>query len=147
MNEETINIIDNTIQAIAILNKTEDYFDELDDNLSICDKLRSDFEHIIETHSIDSLNLPVLFKKMQDTLIKRRRIKRDKSLAVYFMNNSGKLSMKINRGFLLQGLKNLDNKTDTDYKNRILSDEELTEIMTKETKRGRGRPKKVKEGV
>ena len=50
--ENSINIIDNLIEAISILNKTDEYLENLGDRLSECDQLKSDFEHIIEIYKM-----------------------------------------------------------------------------------------------
>jgi len=141
MKIEEINIVDNIIQAVSILNKTEDYIERLDDKLSEFDKLNSDFEHLIENADIKSVNLKELYSKMQKLYLNRRKVKQDKSIGVYFLNNSLKLNIKTNRQMLIQGLKTITEKLDTTYVNRILTEEDIKELI-EPVKRKPGRPKK-----
>lgn len=147
MEGKDINIVDSVTNAVSLLNNIEKYMNSLDEALSNCDKLNSDFEHLIENENLEEINLKALFSKMQELYTQRRKIKQDKSLAVYFQNNSMKLNSSSNREFLVQGLKTLENKMDTNYNNRVLSDDDIKVIMSKETvKKKRGRPRKIKEG-
>ena len=42
-----MDILDNLIQAVSILNKTEEYLESLPNRLSECDSIISDYEHFI----------------------------------------------------------------------------------------------------
>ena len=141
MLKEEINIVDNIIQAVSILNKTEEYIEQLDDKLSEFDKLNSDFEHLIENADINNVNLKELYTKMQNLYLSRRKVKQDKSIGVYFTNNSLKLNIKTNRQMLVQGLKTVTDKLNTTYTNRILTEEDIKELI-EPVKRKPGRPKK-----
>ena len=141
MLKEEINIVDNIIQAVSILNKTEEYIEQLDDKLSEFDKLNSDFEHLIENADINNVNLKELYTKMQNLYLSRRKVKQDKSIGVYFTNNSLKLNIKTNRQMLIQGLKTVTDKLNTTYTNRILTEEDIKELI-EPVKRKPGRPKK-----
>ncbi len=145
MQEEQINIIDNLIEAISILNKTEEYLDSLVDKLSECDLKKSDYEHLIEGTPIEEVNLKELYLKMQENFNIRRIIKNNLVLRDNYRNLTARLNNATNREFLIQSMKNAQSKIGIKYHNRILTEEELKKI--KEMKKGRGRPKKVKEGV
>lgn len=137
-----IDVIDNIVQAISILNKTDEYLEGLNCKLSECDQMKSDFEHIVENNKCENINLQLFFNEFQKCLLNRRKVKKDLSLSVYYKNNIAKLQEKDNREFLIQGLKNVDNKTDSnDYQNRILTDDILKSFKQQE-KPKRGRPKK-----
>lgn len=150
MEGKEINVIDNIIQAISILNKTDDYLEKLVGNLSDCDKLNSDFEHIIENYDLEKIDLKKLYVQMQMNYNRRRKIKKDMQINIYYKNNIAKLGISTQREFLIQGLKNLTGKLDTEYKERLLTDEHLSKLLIKEevnvAKRGRGRPKKEQSG-
>ena len=126
------DIINQTIQATSILNKLEDYFEGLTNELSNCDK---------------KISVSLLYKNMQDVFQKRRKIKQDKALSIYFTQNSGKLNQKSNREMFLQGLKTTQKNLLTEYQNRILTSDEILMLTEGSVKKKRGRPKKMKEGV
>lgn len=147
--EKEINIIENVIEAISILNKTDDYLEGLNDKLSECDLVTSDLEHIIENNDLRNINLTVLFNEFQSNLLKRRKIKNNLALNIYLKNNRQKLQEKTNREFLIQGLKKIEEQTgdSKNYKNRKITDDTMEKINTVNTKKKVGRPKKeIKEG-
>lgn len=148
MEEEkiNINIIDNVIQAISILNKLDEYVEGLVNRLSICDSLVSDFEHFIENTPIEEVNLKKLYQKMQDNFKERRIIKDDIIIKETYKTQIARLNNSNNREFLVQNLKNTQQRIGLKYKNRILTQEEVQELKNKEDIlpqiRKRGRPKK-----
>lgn len=147
MEGEKINIIDNIIQAISILNKTDEYLESLTNRLSECDSLVSDYEHFIENTPIDEVDLKKLYQNMQDNFIKRRNVKNDMAINDNYKNLTAKLNNIRNREFLIQDLKNVQSKLGKKYYNRILKDEDIEELKRVEEIKKRGRPKKTKEGV
>lgn len=142
MEGEKINIIDNIIQAISILNKTDEYLESLTNRLSECDSLVSDYEHFIENTPIDEVDLKKLYQNMQDNFIKRRNIKNDMAINDNYKNLTVRLNNMTNREFLIQNLKNVQSKLGTKYHNRILKNEDIEELKKIEEKKKRGRPRK-----
>ena len=57
MNGQDIDIIGNLIEAISILNKTDEYLENLVNMLSECDSLKSDYENLIENTPNEEVNL------------------------------------------------------------------------------------------
>lgn len=149
MEEENINIIENIIQAVSILNKTDEYLESLVTRLSECDSLISDYEHFIENTSIEEVNLKALYQDMQKNFMKRRIIKNNMAINGSYKNLVAKLNNSTNREFLIQGLKNTQAKLGTEYHNRVLTQEDIEKLKSIEfpEKKKRGRPKKVEEGV
>lgn len=147
MNKENVNIIDNLIQAISILNKTDEYLEGLVDRLSECDSLISDYEHFIEGTPIDEVNLKELYLNMQENFKKRRIIKNDMTLRDNYKNLVTRLNNSTNREFLIQNMKTVQSKIGTKYHNRILTDKDIEKLKDFQivVKKKRGRPKKIKE--
>lgn len=149
MKGETIDIIDNLIQAVSILNKTEEYLDSLVDRLSECDSLIADYYHFIENTNIKGINLEKLFVDMQDTLIKRRTVKREIALKDHYKNLSGKLNNSANRQIMLQEMKNVDKKMSSKFDGfesktlSVLTSQQIEELKIEiKTQKRRGRPPK-----
>lgn len=86
MEGENINIIENIIQAVSILNKTDEYLESLTTRLSECDSLISDYEHFIESTPLDEVNLEKLYQDMQSNFMKRRIIKNDMFIGNNYKN-------------------------------------------------------------
>lgn len=145
MEIQQINIIDNLIQAISILNKTDEYLEGLVSSLSECDSMISDYYHFIENTNIEEVNLEKLYADMKKVFEKRRIIKNDMTLRDNYKNLTTRLNNSVNREFLIQNMKNVQSKIGTKYTNRILTNEQIKELIKdveKETKK-RGRPKKL----
>lgn len=149
MEGENINIIENIIQAVSILNKTDEYLESLTTRLSECDSLVSDYEHFIESTPINEVNLEKLYQDMQNNFMKRRVIKNNMAINDNYKNLTSRLNNIANREFLIQNLKNAQSKIGTKYHNRILKQEDIEKLKDFQTveKKKRGRPKKLKEGV
>ncbi len=149
MEGENINIIENIIQAVSILNKTDEYLESLTTRLSECDSLVSDYEHFIESTPINEVNLEKLYQDMQNNFMKRRVIKNNMAINDNYKNLTSRLNNIANREFLIQNLKNTQSKIGTKYHNRILKQEDIEKLKDFQTveKKKRGRPKKLKEGV
>lgn len=149
MEGENTNIIENIIQAVSILNKTDEYLESLTTRLSECDSLVSDYEHFIESTPINEVNLEKLYQDMQNNFMKRRVIKNNMAINDNYKNLTSRLNNIANREFLIQNLKNTQSKIGTKYHNRILKQEDIEKLKDFQTveKKKRGRPKKLKEGV
>lgn len=149
MEGENINIIENIIQAVSILNKTDEYLESLTTRLSECDSLVSDYEHFIESTPINEVNLEKLYQDMQNNFMKRRVIKNNMAINDNYKKLTSRLNNIANREFLIQNLKNTQSKIGTKYHNRILKQEDIEKLKDFPTveKKKRGRPKKLKEGV
>ncbi len=149
MEGENISIIENIIQAVSILNKTDEYLESLTTRLSECDSLVSDYEHFIESTPINEVNLEKLYQDMQNNFMKRRVIKNNMAINDNYKNLTSRLNNIANREFLIQNLKNTQSKIGTKYHNRILKQEDIEKLKDFQTveKKKRGRPKKLKEGV
>lgn len=139
-----ISVIDNLIQAISILNNMDTYLESLNDGLSECDSLISDYEHFIENTPIEQIDLKKLYTSMQEVFNKRRIIKDNITLRDNYKNLNSRLNNSANREILLQQMKNVQSKLGVKYHNRILTQDEIKQLFINiETKRKPGRPKKV----
>lgn len=141
--QEQIDVVNNLIQAISILNKTDEYLESLASKLSECDSLISDYEHFIEYTPIEDVDLKKLYSNMRDNFLKRRTIKNDMALRDNYKNLVSRLNNSINREFLIQSMKNAKEKLNTRYRNRVLTDDLIKELMIDNTtQKRRGRPPK-----
>ena len=149
MANETIDVIGNIIQAVSILNKTDEYLESLTYRLSECDSLISDYEHFIEKTPLEEIDLQKLYSDMKSNFEKRRVIKNDMTISNNYKNMVSRFNNITNREFLIQSLKNIQSKLGTKYHNRILKQEDIEKLKEFQTveKKKRGRPKKAKEGV
>lgn len=143
MGGETIDVIDNLIQAVSILNNTDKYLESLDNKLSEYDSVISDYEHFIESMECCEVDLNKLFLSMKDTFNKRRIVKNNIVLRENYKNLVGRLNNSGNREIMIQSMKNVQSKIGKKYHNRILTNADIEELQKIEPpKKKRGRPKK-----
>lgn len=133
-----MDIIENLVQAVSILNKTEEYLESLPDRLSECDSLISDYEHLIENNDTSEIDLKKLYNEMKNVLNKRRIVKNNLTLRDNYKNMVARLNNTTNREFFIQNMKNAQSKLGLKYHNRILTEDEIEQLKTKK----RGRPRK-----
>lgn len=133
-----MDIIENLVQAVSILNKTEEYLESLPDRLSECDSLISDYEHLIENNDTSEIDLKKLYNEMKNVLNKRRVVKNNLTLRDNYKNMVARLNNTTNREFFIQNMKNAQSKLGLKYHNRILTEDEIEQLKTKK----RGRPRK-----
>lgn len=133
-----MDIIENLVQAVSILNKTEEYLESLPDRLSECDSLISDYEHLIENNDTSEIDLKKLYNEMKIVLNKRRVVKNNLTLRDNYKNMVVRLNNTTSREFFIQNMKNAQSKLGLKYHNRILTEDEIEQLKTKK----RGRPRK-----
>ena len=133
-----MDIIENLVQAVSILNKTEEYLESLPDRLSECDSLISDYEHLIENNDTSEIDLKKLYNEMKNVLNKRRVVKNNLTLRDNYKNMVVRLNNTTNREFFIQNMKNAQSKLGLKYHNRILTEDEIEQLKIKK----RGRPRK-----
>jgi len=137
-----MDIVENLIQAVSILNKTEEYLESLPDRLSECDSLISDYEHLIENNDITEIDSKKLFAEMKAVLNKRRIVKNNLTLRDNYKNMVARLNNTTNREFFIHNMKTAQSKLGLKYHNRILTEEEVEQLKIIEITKKRGRPKK-----
>ncbi len=131
--ETDFDVIKQLTESIRVLNTIDEYLDSLDDRLSRCDMLRSDYEHIIENEDVKEINLEKLFNDMKENLNIRRKVKGDITLRQSYKNSIGKLNSIENRQFLLQGLNNSYSKLGKNYTCRLLDEDGLNSFKKKKS--------------
>ena len=124
-----MNVTEEITNAISILNKVDDYKDNLVNQLSEQDKKLSDLYHLIENTKLTTAQCYRVIKELRKQLEIRRKVKRDMSLLATYDKNINKLLNENNRNMLLAEMHKSEKRLDTVYQNRIYTDEEIIEII------------------
>lgn len=124
-----MNVIEDITNAVSILNKVDNYKDNLVDKLSEQDKKMSDLYHLIENTKPTTGQCYRIVKELKKQLEIRRKVKRDMSILSVYDKNINKLLNESNRNMLLAEVHKVEKRLDTVYQNRIYTDEELIEIV------------------
>lgn len=123
------SVIDRVKTISDELDSLQMYFDKLSIELSQVDSKISDIMHYIENNKIKSKGCYRLIQELKRLREDRRNIKRDMELSRTFNIHLNKIISTENRKFLLVELNKTYTKLDTQYKNRIYTDEELRELV------------------
>lgn len=107
----------------------------------------SDFYHLIENNELSDTASINVIKRVHDLRVLRRSLNNEHEIENTYNTHKSKLSGKETRQFLLHEIYKTVKSLGSQYKNRILTDEEIQQILTSEVKKKRGRPPKVKEGA
>jgi len=140
--DKQVDVIENLIQAVSLLNKTEEYFQSLDEELSKNDSLLANYEHFIENENVSEINLKELFMQMKGIYNNRRVVKDNMILKQTFDRNRSKLNNIANRQLFIQYMKTSKSKIPNTYTYKLIKDEDMTKLRTVK-KVGRPRKKEV----
>lgn len=124
-----MDVLEELKNAINILNKVDEYKDSLVDKLSEQDKRLSDLEHYIEENKLSTNQCYRMIKEIKKQREIRRKIKNDYTILTNYENNINKLINHDNRRLLLEKVYKVNKSLETEYKNRIYTEEEINKIL------------------
>ena len=125
--------------------KLLDEIDEMINNQSIelqkVDLEISDWLHYIENNDIDEKSSIKILIKLKELRQIRRTLHKEYEIENTYKNNSSKMMGNNTRQLLLSEINKTIKQLDNEYKNRILTDNDIKNIL-ETTKKKAGRPKK-----
>lgn len=127
-----MDIVEEITNAIKILDEVESYTESLCEALSNQDQKTSDLLHYIENNNINAAQSCHLIKEIKKVRMERRKIKNDMEIARAFKDNVGKLINTENRKMILSKLHKTSKQLESEYKNRIYTTQDFTEILGEE---------------
>ena len=124
-----MEVLEKITQAINLLQKVEEYKEQLPTLQQEVDYKLSDLLHKIEN---DSLNAPQSCKSVKE-IKKQRLIRRnyqnDYEILRTYTNNINKLTNAGNRELLLSEVNKTNKRLNQPYKNRVYTDENMKELL------------------
>jgi len=102
----------------------------------------SDYLHVIENNELSELSSIRIIKKIHELRLARRSLNNEHEIENTYNIHKSKLAGKDTRQFLLHEVYKTVKSLGSQYKNRILTDEDIQKIL--EPKKKRGRPPKVR---
>ena len=118
--------LDNSIQ---ILNKVDEYIETLAEELSNYDKRTTDLLHYIENNNLNAPQSCKVIKEIKKIRLERRKIKKDMELSKVYKDNINKLVNKDSRNMLTAKLHKTEKQLETEYQNRIYTQEDINNIL------------------
>ena len=138
-------LVDKIIQAVKILDEIDEMISTQGQELQKIDLELSDLYHFIENNNVTDNTSVKLIERIKQLRLKRRSLQREYEIENAYKNNSSKMMGNGTRSFLLNTIKQTVKNLNSEYKNRVLTDEDIEKLQSTEKKK-RGRPPKNKVG-
>lgn len=137
------------LQRIESVIKTLDDIDEMINTqateLSKVDSELSDWYHLIENRQLTKEEGYRIIERIHELRVMRRSLNNEHEIENTYQTHKSKLAGNETRQFLWSEIRKSEKKLDSEYKNRVLTEEMLQEVLEGKPKKKRGRPKKVEE--
>ena len=143
------------MRSEILLNKIKDVvkiLDEIDEmintqatELSKVDSELSDWYHIIENRELTKEEGYKIIERIHELRVIRRGLNNEHELENTYQTHKSKLTGNETRQFLWSEICKAEKKLNQEYKNRVLTEETILEVLEEKPKKKRGRPKKEKE--
>lgn len=134
------------LRKVKDVTKLLDEIDEMiksqAEELSKVDTELSDWYHLIENNDLNKDQSFKVVKRIHDLRIVRRDLKNENELEKTFSTHKNKLIGTDTRQFLNTEMNKKRKSLDTQYNNRVITQEEIEEVMSSLEHKKRGRPKK-----
>ncbi len=146
MKERDKLVYEKITQVVKLLDEIDEMINDQSSELQKADYEISDWLHYIENSDIGKENSVKILNKVKELRQTRRTLHREYEIENAYKNNSSKMMGNNTRQLLLAEINKAIKRYDSEYKNRVLTEEDIKAIL-EPTKKKAGRPKKVeKEG-
>ena len=139
-------LVDKITQAVKILDEIDEMISTQGQELQKIDLELSDLYHFIENNNVTDNTSVKLIERIKQLRLLRRSLQREYEIENAYKNNSSKMMGNGTRSFLLNTIKQTVKNLNSEYKNRVLTDDDIEKLQSTEKKK-RGRPPKKKEDV
>lgn len=127
--------------AIALLDEIDDMINTQSFYTQDVDYAIQDWLHYIENNEITDSQSVKIIQELKRLRQERRHLHNEHEIEKAFMNNASKVMGNNTRPMLLAEVGKVAKQLKGEYKNRVLTDEIIDNILNEKKKRGR--PKKV----
>ena len=103
----------------------------------------SDYLHYIENNDIDDKECVKIVKELKELRQIRRSLKKEYEIEKTYKDNASKVMGNNTRGMLMAEINKTMKQLDSEYKYRVINEDEIKDKI-KEEKKKAGRPKKEK---
>lgn len=127
-------------EAMNLLDEIDNMINTQSTELQQIDYELSDWYHYIENNSLDENSSKKVLEEIQRLRKIRRSLNNEHEIENTYKNNYSKVMGSNTRPFLLAEINKTINRLNNDYKNRVLTEEKINELLS--CKKRRGRPRK-----
>lgn len=133
-------IVEKINNAITILDEIDNMIESQSKELQQVDYKLSDLYHLIEDNELDIESSVNVVKEIHKLRKERRSLNNEHDIEILYQNEKSKMIGNDTRQFLMTNIHKLLKKLNSEYKNRVYTEEEIQELI--KPKKKRGRPKK-----
>lgn len=134
-------ITEKIINAVNILDEIDNMIQTQSTELQQVDLELSDLYHLIESNELNEKQSYKIVKRIHDLRLKRRALNKEHDIENAYKNQSNKMMGNNTRQFVLTEINKTIKQLESNYKYRVLKEEDIQDILSYESKK-RGRPKK-----
>lgn len=138
-------LVDKITQAVKVLDEIDEMISTQGQELQKIDLELSDLYHFIENNNVTDNTSVKLIERIKQLRLMRRSLQREYEIENAYKNNSSKMMGNGTRSFLINTIKQTVKNLNSEYKNRVLTNEDIEKLQSTEKKK-RGRPPKNKVG-
>lgn len=120
--------------VITLLDEIDDVIDELPTKQGNVDSLLSDYLHMFENYDLSKDAVYEISKRIHSERVLRRNLTNMSFIAKTYRDNVNKLMNKQSRVFLHQKIEETMKRLNMEYKNRVITDEDMNELINAEDK-------------
>lgn len=126
-------------QLVILLDEIDNMICTQGEELQKIDFELSDWYHYIENNELNETASIKIINEIQKLRKLRRCLNNEHEIENTYKNNASKVMGNNTRPFLLAEINKTVKRLDNDYKNRILTEEKINELLNSKKKRGRPR--------
>lgn len=124
-----MEVLEKITQAINLLQKVEEYKEQLPTLQQEVDYKLSDLLHKIENDSLNAPQSCKIVKEIKKQRLIRRNYQNDYEILRTYINNINKLTNAGNRELLLSEVNKTNKRLNQPYKNRVYTDEDMKKLL------------------
>lgn len=131
--------------AVLLLDEIDDMINTQSYQCQQIDYEMQDWLHYIENNEVNDKQSIKIIKEMQRLRRERRCLHNEYEIEKTFKDNASKVMGNNTRPMLLAEIGKTVKQINSDYKNRVLTDEQINELLSEKKKRGRPRKETINE--
>ena len=129
------------IEATKLIDEIDELIATQSEANQKIDQEIGDWLHYIENNDISEKESVNIVAKLKELRIIRRSLRKEYEIEKVYKDNASKMMGNNTRGLLLSAINSMVKQLDSEYKNRVLSEEKIEEVLNV-AKRKVGRPRK-----
>lgn len=135
-------IVEKIKDAVKILDEIDEMINSQSAELQTIDLELSDWYHLIENNELSDEASARVVKRIHDLRKLRRSLNNEHEIENTYQTHKSKMTGNETRQFLANEIYKTVKKLNTEYKNRVLTDEDIKSILESTPKKKPGRPRK-----